>query len=79
MILYLMLILNMPFIFFHGNGNMAKKINQAWEKNFFEKDPIRSILAGNQKEDGAINTITNHTLISTLALGLFVPVTLQYQ
>ena len=48
-------------------GTWPKKSIKLGKKIFFEKNPIRSILAGNQKEDGAINTLTNHTLISTLA------------
>ena len=37
MILYLMLILNMPFIFCHGDGNLLKKVNQVKKKskNYF--------------------------------------------
>ena len=56
MILYLVLILNVPLVFCHSNGNLVKKINQVRKKihNFISKQkPIRGIVAGNQKEDCA--------------------------
>ena len=56
MIFYLVLILNMPLVFCHSNGNLVKKINQVRKKiqKFFSKlKPIRGVVAGNQKEDCA--------------------------
>ena len=53
MILYLMLILNMPFISCHGDGNIVKKINQASEKKLPSKNFSEALqhAAGNQKAE----------------------------
>ena len=52
MVLYLMLILNIPFISCHGDGNIVKKINLVKKKipskNLSEALPHA---AGNQKAD----------------------------
>ena len=56
MTLYFVLILNMPLVFCHSNGNLAKKINQVRkeiQKFFSKQKPIRGLVAGNQKEDCA--------------------------
>ena len=58
------------FIFCHGNGNLLKRINQVRKKiqNYFSKQkPIRGAVTGNQKEDCAVEIVTNHALIGTFA------------